>query len=310
MNKQRLLLLSLITLACFTSSAQLSMLKTDTGVLIRDGARNVLQYRTAPENPGEPCTFCNYLHPLYGLGGGILTEDQPADHPHHRGIFWAWHQVLVNGKPIADQWELKNFEQKIVEFEFMKQRAGNVLLKTEVEWLSDRWKKNGYEMPFIREFTEIEVWPASGNLRRIDFKIQLSALEEGVQIGGSDDEKGYGGFSLRLALPDDVRFSGPQGDVQPEITPVNSPGYINISGGFDRSGKQAGLIIIDHPDNPGYPQSWILRSRESMQNAVFPGSKPLDVSTSDPLTLQYTVLVYSGKMNQKKLQKIIDRTEI
>ena len=310
MNKKALLIFYLVALAFFSSNAQLSMLKTDTGVLIREGVRNVFLYRTAPENDGEPCVMCNYLHPLYGLNGGILTEDQPADHPHHRGVFWAWHQVLIDGEQIADQWELQHFKQKIVEFEFMKQGSGNVLLKTEVDWLSDRWKKNGFEAPYIREFTTIEVWPKAGNVRRIDFEIQLKALEEGVQLGGSDDEKGYGGFSVRLALPDDVRFSGTNGKVEPENTPVTSPGYINIAGDFDRAGKPAGVVIIDNEDNPGYPQSWILRRKESMQNVVWPGSTPIDISISEPLVLKYTMLVYSGKLSNSKIQKFIDRSGI
>jgi hypothetical protein len=36
----------------------------------------------------------DYIHPLYGLNGEMLTNDWPdADHPHHRGIFWAWLEV-------------------------------------------------------------------------------------------------------------------------------------------------------------------------------------------------------------------------
>ena len=46
----------------------------------------------------------NYFHPLYDLDGTVLTEDFPKDHIHHRGIFWAWHQVRINGKTVQDQW--------------------------------------------------------------------------------------------------------------------------------------------------------------------------------------------------------------
>ena len=40
----------------------------------------------------------NYVHPLLDLDGEPLTEDFPADHPHHRGVFWAWHQVRIGGR--------------------------------------------------------------------------------------------------------------------------------------------------------------------------------------------------------------------
>ena len=36
----------------------------------------------------------NYIHPLYGVEGEMLTRDWPdGAHPHHRGIFWAWPEV-------------------------------------------------------------------------------------------------------------------------------------------------------------------------------------------------------------------------
>ncbi len=304
MNKKSLLLTFLIFIYG-ASSAQLSMKKTDKGILITEGDRDVLLYRTAEQNAGGKCVRCNYIHPLYGVDGSVLTEDAPSDHPHHRGVFWAWHQIYVGDKQVADQWELKDFEQEIIEFEFMKQRSGNVILKTEVDWLSDNWKIDGKEMPFIKEFTQMEVWPTVGKVRRIDFEIHLRALEDGIKLGGSDDEKGYGGFSVRMKLPDDVAFSGPDGEVEPMNTAVTSPGYINIAGKTGLNGKPGGIVIIDHPDNPGYPQSWIIRNKNSMQNARWPGSQPVEVKVATPLILKYTMLVYSGKMKNKKIQRFI-----
>ena len=308
MNRKHVFLLGVALLAFLASSAQLSMRKTDKGILITENGENVFLYRTAPGNTGGPCSRCNFIHPLYGLKGGILTEDEPSDHLHHRGIFWAWHQILINDEQIADQWELKHFEQEIVEFEFVKQKNGNVILKTEVDWLSDRWKKENKEIPFIREFGKMEVWPRNGNVRRIDFEIRLIALEDGIKLGGSDDVKGYSGFSVRMVLPDDVSFSGVNGKVEPQNTAVSSPGYINISGGIDKKGEQGGIVMIDHPDNPAYPQPWILRSKNSMQNAAWPGRKPVDLTVNEPLVLKYTLLVYSGKLSNKKIQKIIERS--
>ena len=40
----------------------------------------------------------DYIHPLYGLHGEVLTDDWVADHPHHRGIYWAWPEVDWQGK--------------------------------------------------------------------------------------------------------------------------------------------------------------------------------------------------------------------
>jgi len=66
------------------------------------------------------------------------------------------------------------------------------------------------------------------------------------------------------------------------------------------------MVIIDHPENPGYPQSWILRSKNSMQNAAFPGNTTIPVSTTEPLVLKYSLIVYSGKMKTRKIIRILD----
>jgi hypothetical protein len=304
MNNKKSILLTLFFIAFVSASGQLSMRKADDGIMITDGDSDVLLYRTARQNMEAYCTRCNYIHPLYGLNGGELTEDEPADHPHHRGIFWAWHQILINGENIADQWMMEDFKQEILEFELIKGSNGNIVIHNEVNWLSDRRKRLGKPEPFINEYTTLEIWPVDGRVRRIDFQIHLKALVKGVSIGGSNDDKGYGGFSVRMVLPDDISFSGINGKVEPENTPVQSPGFINIAGKID-NGKAGGIVIVDHPDNPGYPQSWILRQKNSMQNAVWPGSKPVAISTEDHLVLKYTLLIYSGTLKSRKIERLI-----
>lgn len=287
-------------------SAQVTMQKEEGGLLFLEKGEKVLFYQADPKNYEGEYERCHYIHPLWSPGGAVLTEDFPIDHLHHRGIFWAWHQVWIDGKRIGDPWEIKNFDQKVTDIEFWSQKDGSALLKTKVNWLSDQWKKNGRKVPYLEESTTITIHSETGKSRRIDFEISLLALEKGLSIGGSEDEKGYSGFSVRMVLPGDVTFSGPEGKIKPEVTAVQSPGYINISGSMGKDGKQAGIVILDNPANPGYPQPWILRARNSMQNAAFPGNGTVPVLTSVPLVLKYSLLVYSGKMNDRKIKKALE----
>ena len=158
----------------------------------------------------------------------------------------------------------------------------------------------------MQENTTITIHPKFDNYRKIDLEIQLLAMAENLRIGGSEDVKGYSGFSVRMVLPDDVLFSGPVGEVEPLNTAVESVGYVNVSGSLLDNDKKGGIVMIDNPDNPGYPQSWILRKQRSMQNAAYPGNKTVAVSTTIPLILKYSLLVYSGNMSDKKIQKIIE----
>ena len=54
-----------------------------------------------------------------------------------------------------------------------------------------------------------------------------------------------------------------------------------------------------------YPQNWILRSKNSMQNIVYPGEKAVGLSTKEPTILKYTLLIYNGKLTDSNIQKII-----
>jgi len=307
MNKKRTITFFMLFLLAFlTSNAQLSMKKTADGILITENNQAVLQYNTVEKDLNGTYPRCNYVHPLFSLRGKVLTEDFPSDHLHQRGIFWAWHQVWINDQRIGDPWEIKNFKQSVEEVEFVKQPNGSVLLNTEVNWLSDKWKKDGKVVPYLKERTSITVWPQTGQYRKIDFEIRLLALEDGLKLGGSEDEKGYGGFSVRMILPEDVSFSGPNGVIVPAETAVQSPGFVNISGSIDSGNKAGGIVIVDHPDNPGYPQSWILRAKNSMQNAAWPGREPVSISNTKPLILKYSLIVYSGKLSTKKIEKLIE----
>ena len=286
-------------------NAQVTMKKGDGGILFTEEGEKIFFYQSEPKNIDGKYERTNYIHPLWGMDGEVLTEDFPADHLHHRGIFWAWHQVWIDGKRIGDPWELKNFEQNVSEIEFfVRDDAG--ILKTEVEWKSNQWIKLGKKAPYLQENTKITIHPENRNYRRIDFEISLLALEENLSIGGSEDEKGYSGFSVRLKLPEDVEFCGPEGEVKPQTTAVISDGFINISGSMGNGGKNAGVVIVDHPENPGYPQPWILRAKNSMQNAAYPGNKTIQVSTTEPLVLKYSLIVYSGKMKTRKIIRILD----
>ncbi len=290
----------------FGLSAQVIMEKTGDGILFLEKGEKIFFYQTEPKSHEGKYERCHYIHPLWGLDGAVLTEDFPADHLHHRGIFWAWHQVWIGDQRIGDPWILKDFDQKITDVEFIAQKDGSGWLKAEVEWMSDLWMKDGRKVPYMRENSEIRIHPRKGRARRIDFKIGLNALEENLTIGGSEDEKGYSGFSVRMVLPDDVTFVGPAGEIEPKVTAVESPGYVDVSGSMGRDGTKEGIVIADHPDNRGFPQPWILRSRKSMQNPVFPGNNTVLVSTSEPLVLKYSLLIHSGRMNERRVKKLLD----
>ena len=260
-----------------------------------EGQDTVMAYQIRPKSMAGKWERAGYIHPLYSLDGAVLTEDFPEDHPHHRGVFWAWHQVFIGDTRIGDGWEIRDFSWEVEVAEAMPAPAGAASLQATVYWKSPVWTgPSGQEEPFVKETTQITVYPAEASTRRIEVRIQLQALEPAMRLGGSDDEKGYGGFSARLPLPEDLQFNGPMGAVLPENTPVASPGWVDITGSFGPGETRSGVVIAEDPGNPGYPNPWILRQTGSMQNAVYPhpGAVPVALPTDQPLVLRYLMLIH------------------
>lgn len=298
----RLFLNSLLILACLAGYSQINMVVKQGGFLFLEGKDSIFFYQKSMKEKDGAYGRCNYIHPLYAADGTRLTEDFPADHLHHRGIFWAWHQILIDGKLVSDGWELKNFQQKVTNFEFVLQK-GCGHINTTVDWKSPLWK-NGAE-PYLMEESTIVVYPKYGNYRRFDFKISLMPLVDGFRLGGSDDEKGYSGFSVRLKLPDDVSFSDGNGTVEPTTNAVIAGNVMKISGSFIGQNKKGGVVIQSNPDNPEPSNSWIIRKKASMQNVAYPGRIPVPIPIKQPLVLKYTLLVFQGEMNDRQIKNAL-----
>ncbi len=91
---------------------------------------------------------------------------------------------------MGDGWIMENISQEVTQIHSEIQN-NMARLDLEVEWKSSLYQEG---KPFISENTTIWVHPLKGGIRLIDFEIRLKSLVPGISIGGSDDEKGYGGF--------------------------------------------------------------------------------------------------------------------
>lgn len=266
--------------------------KTEEGILIRESGLPVLHYQAKPKSVGGKFERSNYIHPLYDLGGVVITEDFPEDHLHQRGIFWTWHQVLEGERSLGDGWECRDIIWDVVSAETQPAAGNGVDLLTRVLWKSpEKTGPNGEMVPFVEENSRITVHPREQDSRKIDFSISLRSLSDNIRIGGSEDEKGYGGFSPRVVLPEDVSFRGINGDITPRVTAVSAGPAVDITGSY-RNNEGGGIAVIQHPSNPGFIQGWILRAAKSMQNPAFPGSNPVPVPRAEPLTLKYRIILH------------------
>ena len=289
---------------CLTASAQeqpsqahMVAVTGDEGVTILEGIRPVLTYQRTAKSQGGRWPRANYVHPLYDLDGEVVTEDFPVDHGHHRGVFWAWHQVLVGEQALGDAWACVDFEWDVQDVQ-VTCADHQATLQTRTQWKSPALRDSaGRPLPCVEERATIVVHRAQEQLRWIDFSIELLALLDDVRLGGSDDSKGYGGFSPRVKLFEETRFLGTAGAIAPQTDAVSAGPWLNVAN------ARGGMLILTHQNNPGFPQPWILRERRSMQNAVYPGRQPVPLSTTQPLRLQYRVGIYRGTLDASTIDQ-------
>lgn len=263
------------------------------GYLAAEAGRPILFYQLEPKSLDGRYERSNYVHPLYGLDGERLTEDFPRDHPHHRGVFWAWHQVRVGDVRAGDQWLASRFSWRLQGAEVLPGGSG---LRVVHRWHSPDYLDGA--RPIVEEVAAVRIRPAEGGLRLVDFDVRLAALQAGVRLGGSEDAKGYGGFSVRVRMVEDLRFTTRNGPVQPEVLALRLGDWVDFSGTFGAPGGSSGIAILVHPSSAGHPQDWILRApaSPSMQNPVWPGAEPAALPEGGEVRLRYRLVVHRGTL--------------
>ncbi len=300
-GKYLLITLSLLFTNTIIVAQHFRIKKTEEGILIIENGNTVLFYQVQPKSVNGKYERAGYVHPLYSLNENILTDDSPTDHPYHRGIFWAWHQVILNDKNIADGWMSEHINWKPIRVKIKKNRD-KVLLHSQLIWNAEL--SPDQPTPIVKEETTITVFKATPQYRILDFDINLFALVDHLKIGGSDDPKGYGGFCLRLKLPADLSFISENKKVVPEETAVSAGPWMDFTGSFEGENiPKSGIVVFGYPPaaNAGYP--WILRSVTSMQNIPYPGRTPVELSRKG-LHLSYRIIVHNGEMRTEDIEKL------
>lgn len=283
----------------------LSIIEKEGGFEVAQGDAKILFYQCQAKSLDGKYTRSNYIHPLYGLDGEILTEDFPADHLHHRGIFWAWHVLKIGDKPVGDSWVTENFSYDVQGAKILNEDSQSSALQVEVLWKSPLWlDPAGKQKPFVKETTTVRVHNAVDDIRKIDFMISLTALEDEVYIAGASGQADYGGFSARIKMPDGLTFTGTKGDIEPKASSVEAAPWVDFTAPFQSAGPVSGVTILSHSSIPGYPRPWILRRKGSMQNAVFPGKTLFKLPKNKPLVLGYRLIIHRGNLSIEAIDRL------
>ena len=270
---------------------------------IRQAGKPVLGYNYQTNHPGELLAKIHpdnlkyarprgdYIHPLFGLDGEELTKDWSVDHPHHRGIYWAWPEVDYHGER-GDLHALQRVFARPTGNVAL--RNGPVFAQIEAEnlWL---WEDRE---PIVRERTIIRAYRETPLGRCVDLEFQFTALKDEVAIARRGTEH-YGGLNLRFSAvkEQDMLFHTDAPDVKPRMA------WAGLSGTFPGGRAPLGVSIFQRQTNPAYPGDWIKYPELNWLQPTFPAAGARWVlKPRQPLVLRFRLWLHRGGKASEDLQ--------
>lgn len=257
-----------------------------------------------------------YIHPLMSPQSRLMTEDQPADHLHHKGIWMPWTRTEFEGHPV-DFWNLGD-ETGTVRFAgFNWVVAGPVFAgfgarHEHVDRTQD--KERGGRIA-LNEDWDVRVYNVGGPQKgywMFDFASrQRCASQSALKLL----EYRYGGLGFRGA----VEWKNENYKALSSEGKTHLNGHLSKAKWCDHSGRGngrpdgtgsdewSGVTILDNPANFRHPQPMRLWDKGGcffnyapVQTAEF------EIKPGDEYASRYRFLIHEGDVNPDLINRVWD----
>ena len=280
-----------------------------------------------------------FLYPIYAANDSAITRgfplnpraNDPTDHPHHIGLWFNYESVngldFWNNSYAIESDKKKNYgwirTKKIIRAESGKQAI--------VSYFAD-WT-NQQKKVLLEEATDLK-FSHIGTSRVIERITKLTAKEE---VSFNDVKDGMLGLRVAHALELPIWENKKYTDASGIVTNVKANKDSTVTGNYLTSeGKQGdaawgtrgnwcmlygklgadsvSIIIIDHPQNPGYPTYWHARNyglfaANPLGQKVFSNGKTVlnyKLLKGESVVFRYQILIASGmhRMDNSTIEKL------
>ena len=286
-----LLLLLLLSHCLFAAEPEWSLRSGTDGVtLVSPTGHDVLGYlKTKPANSGLSANSACGIYPLFTLAGESVVALAPKDHPHHRGIFFAFYEI--NGSEKADFWgwgahaptEGRRIVNTSLNLAKISRSESRLLIENE-------WRVG--EVVMVREALAVQSRTLpEGNWHELTFTLTpTSELTVPRAAFSGFCVKGKSGSNAVITSPGGpVTLPAPKHDDPTTGWPDAS--WYDYTVTLD-TGKIAGVTVLNHPSNP--PTKWHNPLGIGMLNPCILMDGDLIMKANQPLTLRYAVLAHDG----------------
>ncbi len=272
-----------------------------TTLSLYEGERLVLKYNygVIPPPQGAPANRArsSYFHPLMGLDGEILTQDYPVDHYHHRGFFYAWTGIFLQGKRL-DMWEIQGLWNRCEEITELQTGPVYASLTLRNGWYTEDRK-------VMTEIMELQVWHSDPFGQALDTRFTWIPLEP-IQLGPKD-YKGYGGLNIRFPERKNTVVTNIEG-IQAKDSDLKRSPWADFSGQFEGRNTLSGITIVNHPQNIDPNPGWIYRVSDTYGfiGVSWPGAEKFDFIPDRSYSNAYRLWIHRGDLKQSNAQRLID----
>ena len=268
-----------------SKAAGISLSEDPAGFIsVKGGDREITRYYTGSlaEKHKKP-----FFWPLNSRGVNLLRgypvqpkAGEPADHPHHTGLYFCFGDV--NGK---EYWSKTAITPKAI----LKKEQGSAYARIVAE---NAWGED------LAETQDVVILNAGDDVV-MDWTITLKAANGPAVLGKDLKMAKEGAFAARVTK--ELSFAkgdapemivDAKGDRGEKAARANGSPWVDYSGTVDE--KQVGISIMNHPASFRYPSDWHVRAYGlfSANPWIIKGENT--VAKGESITLKWRVYVHGG----------------
>ena len=271
---------------------------------VRFGEQELFRYNHAHVVPPEGVEFkfvrSGYIDPMYGPSGELLTEDFPADHYHHKGIWMPWTKTEFEGHEV-DFWNLGALQGTVQFAGFERFESGPVYGRFRVRHEHVDLQQPGGGKVVLEELWDVRVWTVGGP-------------DEGYWLWDLTSEQTcvadsplhlkayrYGGLGWRGPKAwngDDYQILSSEGKTRKDAHATRSS-WCAHSGETD--GERTTVVILCHSANERFPEP--MRTWDNGMvffNYVPPQKEDLDLLPGVKHVFRYRFFIHSGGIDEER----------
>ncbi len=276
---------------------------TADGVEIRGPAGPMAVYRrTVPEDVALTVDSGGFFHPFNTPAGTPVTGLRPEDHLYHRGVFFAWFEML--GDVPADFWgwgEHAPVEDRVIVSRAIPEVSAS---DTGASFTAENeWNAGGEVM--VNERLSAHAWTEDG-AHVLDLEYTVVPTQD-ITL----PQRAFSGFCFRTRIDGGFQPFSPEGPVDRDLPSHVDPDsnwppqpWYAYTIDIDGVDQPAGAAVVDHPDNP--ESLWHNQMAIGMLNPVIMALDDVELPAGEPFVLRYHAVTFDGEVPEDLLNRLAE----